>query len=254
MIVKAKIAIIHGWGYDNYSNQTNSINPWRNRKKFIDNISKKYDLFFITLPGFCQQEEPANPWTLDDYTKFVNERISLEKVKPDFILGYSFGAAVALNYKLMFKSKEKLILVSPAIARKYKSKENIKLNKLKHIAQKLPDKLSSFLHDSYLSYIVKNPYYYKGNKFIKQSYLNIVNIDLSDKLSLLNKSEYRLVFGENDTATPPNTLLEKNNDIIDNVDILKNGTHDIANTNTEELIGCIDDYIKNYIKIADTVV
>ena len=42
--------------------------------------------------------------------------------------------------------------------------------------------------------------------------------------------------GEKDTATPPQVLLDKVPKLKNNIAILANGTHDIANTNTAELI------------------
>ena len=48
----------------------------------------------------------------------------------DYILGYSFGGAVAVKYSLLYDKNQKIILVSPAITRdKGKSKNMIKTPK-----------------------------------------------------------------------------------------------------------------------------
>ena len=84
--------------------------------------------------------------------------------------------------------------------------------------------------------MLKNPFYIYGTDFLKKTYLNIVSIDLSEKLKLIKPSDFKIIFGEKDTATPPQVLLDKVPELKNNIAILANGTHDIANTNTTELV------------------
>lgn len=240
---KANIVLIHGWGYANYNNQTKSTDVWRNRRAFVDKLSECFNVSIITLPGFCGQPEPNKPWQLENFVDFMESELKNKDIKPDFVLGYSFGAPVALRHKLKYGGNQKMIFVSPAIARKYK--ENAPAhNKLKYFTKVLPDVLQRFLQDQYISKVIKNPFYAKGNNFIKQTYLNIVGLDLSDDLLKLKKDGFILIFGENDTATPANVLLSKQPTLKSKTLILKSGTHDIANTNTDELVDAIEKFIK----------
>ena len=84
--------------------------------------------------------------------------------------------------------------------------------------------------------MLKNPFYIYGTDFLKKTYLNIVSIDLSEKLKLIKPSDFKIIFGEKDTATPPQVLLDKVPELNNNIAILANGTHDIANTDTAELV------------------
>lgn len=242
--------LIHGWDYKNYSSQTKGEDVWGNRRDFVEELKKHYDIKVITLPGFCGKKEPDRPWQLEDFADFVEQELNKENYIPDYVLGYSFGGAVALKHKLKY-NKNKIILVSPAISRKYKT-EAVAHNKLKYFTKFLPDFVNDLLRDQYISRILKNPFYSKGTSFLKKTYLNIVGLDLSEQLKLLNRNDFKIVFGENDTATPPDVLLKKVPELSKNIVILPKGTHDIANTNTDELVNEIIKFTnvgETYIKL-----
>ncbi|MBP3346563.1 MAG: alpha/beta hydrolase [Alphaproteobacteria bacterium] len=229
-----KLVLIHGWDYKHYSSMTPSKDVWDNRRKLVDGLQKLFDIKIITLPGFCGEREPNSPWKLEDFADFVEQKLQKDNFNPDYILGYSFGGAVALTHKLKY-NKNKIILVSPAISRKYRP-ESAAHNKLKYFINVLPCKLKELVKDQYISKVLKNPFYAKGTNFLKKTYLNIVGIDMSAELKKLSTDDFKIIFGEKDTATPPQILLDKIPNIDKNIVILRDGTHDIANTNTNELI------------------
>ena len=245
-----KLVLIHGWDYKHYTSQTQSTDVWDNRRKLVTGLQKFFDIKIITLPGFCGEKEPDYPWELEDFADFIELQLQKDKFNPDYILGYSFGGAVALSHKLKY-NKNKIILVSPAISRKYKKNSAVH-NKVKYFTKFLPNYLKDTLRDQYISKVLKNPFYAKGTNFLKKTYLNIVGIDMSEKLKTLDKNDFIIIFGEKDTATPPQILLDKAPEIDKNIIILKNGTHDIANTNTNELINKIVKFTNikynNYIR------
>lgn len=229
-----KMLLIHGWDYKHYSALAQSIDVWDNRREFVNRLQNLFNIKIITLPGFCGEQEPKAPWKLEDFADFVEQKLQDDNFDPDYILGYSFGGAVALTHKLKY-NKSKIILVSPAISRKYQQ-ESAAHNKLKYFINFLPCKLKELARDQYISKVLKNPFYANGTNFLKKTYLNIVNIDMSEELKKLPPHDFKIIFGEKDTATPPQILLNKISEIRHNVVVLKNGTHDIANTNTLELL------------------
>lgn len=236
-----KMLLIHGWDYKHYSFMTPSKDVWDNRRELVDGLQKLFDIKIITLPGFCGEREPNSPWELEDFADFVEQKLQKDNFNPDYILGYSFGGAVALTHKLKY-NKNKIILVSPAISRKYRP-ESAAHNKLKYFINFLPCKLKELVKEQYISKMLKNPFYAKGTNFLKKTYLNIVGIDLSEKLKILDTNDFIIIFGEKDTATPPQILLNKVPKLSNNFIILKNGTHDIANTNTFELLNEIVKFV-----------
>ncbi len=234
--MKRKILLIHGWNYANYTS-SGCVDAWSNRSKFVQSLSQHFDVVTINLPGFCGQTDPEQPWTLDDFVQYLGQII--EKEKPDCILGYSFGGAIALRWKKTSGDKKvKTFLVSPAILRKYAHADMGFIQKTLKVI--LPDRLISVLRDAYLVQIVKNPYYAQATKVMRETYRNIVAVDL--RQDLLDVSDpLTLIYGENDTATPPSLVREvlNNSNATHNLHIISNGGHDIANTHTEELVSLI---------------
>jgi len=231
-----KILLVHGWNYMNYSS-TNCTDAWANRSEFVTKLSNHFIVVKFNLPGFCGEKDPPLPWNLDDFVLFLENKIKQEK--PDFILGYSFGAAVVLKWKSKSKNiKIKTLLVSPAIIRKYSVKE---VSNLKRILKLLfTEKFICLLREIYLSKIIKNPYFSNATKVMKETYRNIVSIDLrNDFINLENPTS--LIYGENDSATPPDLIKEslKYCKAQHRLHLITNGGHDIANTNTNELISII---------------
>ncbi len=234
--MKKKILLIHGWDYRNYT-KSGCTDAWANRSRFIGALREHFEVITTNLPGFCGTPDPDRPWTLDDFTNYIGEII--EREKPDLILGYSFGGAIVLHWKkLTGNTGVKTFLVSPAILRRYKQSDLSTIQKL--LKAILPQGFVSILRDFYLVQIVKNPYYAKATKVMRETYRNIVSIDLrQDLLSVTDK--LILVYGEKDSATPPN-LVEKflsQSSSHHMLRIIADGGHYIANTDTDELIGII---------------
>lgn len=226
-----KVLLLHGWNYLNYTKMTKEKDAWKNRSEFVKELSKKYQVYKLNFPGFCGESEPTRPWELSDFANYVSEYIKINKIKPDYIIGYSFGGAVAIEYNLMFDNNQKIILISPAITRnKDKSKSFIKTPKLLTGIRKQ-------LRDFYLIYIIKNKYMKYGTKFLRDTYQIIVREELLDSIKQINPDNIKIIYGEKDEMVLPEY-------VISNIDkkykkcikIIKNGKHDIANTHTKELV------------------
>jgi len=236
---KKKIALIHGWNWKNYSSlcSERKKNAWENRNKLVEELEKDFEVFKFNLPGFCGEPEPVNKvWNLEDFARHLENLLAKNNFIPDIILGYSFGGAVALKWKTLFKKQTKIVLISPAISRKYEIKQS--QSKLRQFAKSLlPNFLTKALRNFYLVHILKNPYYSYGTKFLKKTYLNIVLIDLSQELQQIPPDEIQLIFGAKDTATPPKLLLDKISSIKlkNRFAVMENGDHNIGQTHFREI-------------------
>jgi pimeloyl-ACP methyl ester carboxylesterase len=229
-----KILLIHGWNYDNYTSSGNS-DAWANRAHFVETLSKYFEVIRVNLPGFGGAKEMDYPWTLEDFVAHL-QRI-IEREKPEYALGYSFGGAVLLHWKALSNNKTvKAFLVSPAVIRRYE-RRGISLGWVKKL---LPRWLVAFARDLYLTKVKPNPYYAKASPVMRETYRHIVGIDLRDDL-LRVSDPLTLIYGENDSATPP-TLIEaflSQHKSLHKVFVLLGGGHDIANTHTEDLVSTI---------------
>lgn len=232
--MKKKILLLHGWNWKNYTSLTESKDVWNNRKEFVDKLSEKYDVYKLTFPGFCGEPEPERAWKLSDFANYVKEYLDKNNIKPDYILGYSFGGAVAIEYNLLFDNSQKLLLVSPAITR---NKE-----KSKHIIQtpKFMQPLRNRLRDFYLVHIIKNNYMINGTKFLNETYQNIVRVELLDELEKIDPKNIKIIYGSIDKQVNPSYVINNiNPKFKDSIKVIEGGTHDIANTNADDIISII---------------
>lgn len=234
-----KIVLLHGWNFNNYT-KFGSADAWENRKDFVEALATEFQVYKINLPGFCGAQEPKNAWNIDDFATFLEDYLHSHNINPDYILGYSFGAAIALQWKEKLHKQAKLILVSPAIIRAYKKTMNHKVNRFKKY---VPKNILNFLIDIYLHFL-KNEYYTRGTHFLKQTYLNIVKVDLTRELHNIQPEELLMIFGSDDTATPPSLLKGRitNPGLLNRIKVINGGTHDIANSH----ISTIMYHIKNF--------
>lgn len=234
------ILLIHGWNYDNYHNRNQNKNAWENRKEFIEELKKYYNVVYPNLPGFGIAEEPKEKeWTLNNYANYINEYIKNNNLNIDYILGYSFGGAVAIRYKTLYNKNSKLILISPAIIRNQsKTKKFIK-------TPKSLENIRKIIRNFYTIYIVKTPEMKYGTSFLRNTYQIIVREELISELEKFNSNDYLIIYGEKDNMVDPNRMInESNQKIKKKIKVIHNGDHDIANTHTKELISIISNNCK----------
>jgi len=80
---------------------------------FIKELSKKYKVYALDLPGFGGTETPKEIWSIDDYADFVLNFTDAFKIKKPIVCACSAGCLIGIN--LAFKNKiKKLILVDSA--------------------------------------------------------------------------------------------------------------------------------------------
>ncbi|MBR6073391.1 MAG: alpha/beta hydrolase [Bacilli bacterium] len=222
------ILLLHGWNDENYTSQTDSKDAWDNRKVFVDKLSKDYKIYKLNFPGFCGQPEPDKAWYLKDYVEYVFKYIKDNNLKVDYILGYSFGGAVATLYNVMKDPTQKIILISPAIARNgvtTKIHNNPLRNKLRNI---------------YLKYIVKNKYMIHGTKFLNDSYQNILRIELIKEVNLIKPDLLTIIYGSEDNMVNPNYVINNlDEEHKKRVYMVDGGSHDIANSHPDDIISIL---------------
>lgn len=234
-----KLLLIHGWDYDNYYGKVDKAS-WHNRARFTNELEKYYTVKKPDLPGFGLKKEPSvkKKYTIEDFADYIHDYIVNNNYYPDYILGYSFGGAVAVKYLEKY-GNVKLILVSPALIRNFdNSKSFIKTPKIL-----LP--LRNHIRDFYLIYKVKVPEMVYGTKFLRNTYQSIVRVELADNLKKFNVEDYIIIYGENDNMVDPNRMLKLvDSNIKNRIHLINDGGHDIANTNTKELVDIINEYVK----------
>jgi pimeloyl-ACP methyl ester carboxylesterase len=245
-----RVLLLHGWDWEKYP-VFNPEHQWQNRQELLAELQKHYEVDYPSLPGFSHNDrDRTGCWTLDDYANWLQEEIAHRCY--DAVIGYSFGCAVATHWQHLHRNMSvPLILLSPAIARAYDRPPSEILTTAASVVKRLGMKqVIQFLRKLYLTRVVKNPHVIHGTPFLRETYSNIVSVDLSSELAQLIDDDYAItcVFGSEDTATPPEILFSRVPAARPLSLVVPTGDHDIGSTHPKELVGHGVDFL-NRLKV-----
>lgn len=188
---KEQILILHGFG--------SSIKRWK--KLIVKFDPKKYTVHFVELPGFGQSQHPPVAWEVKDYTNFVQKLIKQEKLNPQYLLCHSFGGRISIQLLTQSHNFKKAIFVAAAGVRP-------KLNIIQKLSNKIGPKLKPIKKFTPIKKFIQlfrkligAGDYNQVEGTMKQTFINVVNTDLSESLKDINVPVL-LVWGDQDTLTP----------------------------------------------------
>jgi len=186
------ILILHGWG--------SRAENWSRVKELLEN--QGYKVFVPDLPGFGENSPLSRAWAIDDYVEWVSEFCEKNNLSQFFLLGHSFGGAVAVKFSLKYpeKVKKMFLVASSGIRRKTIKKEILKkiANFLKFFSF-LPF-YSSIRKIFYKIVIQKSDYPYTEG-IMKETYLKIINEDISSCFSEVSVPTI-IIWGDKDDVLP----------------------------------------------------
>jgi len=158
-------------------------------------LSQFYKVTAPDFPGFGCSAPLESPWGVEDYAVWLKAFICALKLNCPHIIAHSFGARVA--FKLLSANAgiaDKLIITGGAGIVKPRSPEYLRrvkrYRRIKKIFPKFAEK-----HFGSEEYKALSP-------LMKQSYKKIVNEDLQSAAAQI-KNKTLLIYGKNDTVTPP---------------------------------------------------
>ncbi len=235
--------MIHGWGTKSYNsniedNEVYDGIAWKHRHELIGCLERKYSLKYFNLPGFCGVAEPHQPsFNLEDFADYFAKWLENQNTTPAAIIGYSFGGALALEYKVKYRSDIPVILISAALKRKETAKSHL-ASLGKHL---IPEKNLDLLRSFYQT--VFSRYYREGTPFLRNSYDKIARRDVRHLLTQVDSSEVLLVYGDSDESTPVDYVAE----IVSGTElkclVIPGGNHDIGEKYPEEISQAIIDFL-----------
>lgn len=192
------VVILPGWG------ATSPV-----YKILTQQLSSKYTVYVLDLPGFGITPEPSKPWCIDDYCDFVTEFITKNELKSITLIGHSYGGRIAIklcNRELPFEIK-KLVLMDAAGIKTEKSKEQqSKEKKYGAIKKMLSSKPMKKLMPNAIDNIQKmfgSADYAAASPLMRETMVLGINEDLTDLIPNISVDTL-LLWGRNDTATPIN--------------------------------------------------
>lgn len=188
---KSAILILHGWG--------SSSKNWGRVKEILE--SRGYKVFIPDLPGFGEAPRPQQPWAIDDYVEWLGKFSEKENISRFFLLGHSFGGAVAVKFSLKYPQKiEKLFLVASSGIRQKTLKK-----RLLKTAAALFKKLSlgpfySLARRAFYKFIVRSDYPY-AQGVMKETFLKVISEDISSYFNRISIPTI-IIWGEKDNVVP----------------------------------------------------
>lgn len=184
--------ILHGWG--------SSSDRWQ---KIGESLSEHgFTVIIPDMPGFGKSETPKTPWDFNNYVGFVQEFTRTLNLQNFYLLGHSFGGAVAVKVAVDFPQKiNKLFLVSCAYMRKKTMLKKVlaKISKVVRIFSFLP--YYALARKAFYKFIIKKSDYIYAKGIMKDTYLKIISEDLSCHLSFI-KVPAVIIWGDKDESTP----------------------------------------------------
>ena len=178
--------ILHGWG--------SCAQRWEEVKNYLE--SKGFKVYVPDLPGFGQSPPPKKVWSISDYAEWVKEYCKEQNLLKVFLLGHSFGGAIALKFSLKYPEKvKKLFLVAPAIIRKRSLKKEI-IKKIAKPFSFLPESAKKIIYIK----ILKSNYPLKKG-IMRDIFLRVIKEDQLEDCSSISVPTV-IIWGENDNITP----------------------------------------------------
>lgn len=101
---KKQVLLLHGWG-----------DTAKTFKGIERELTRKYQVTALDLPGFGATQIPPDVWGLKDYADFVQAFCTKLKLQPNVVVAHSNGAAVAIKAVSKGKlSPDQLVLIGAA--------------------------------------------------------------------------------------------------------------------------------------------
>lgn len=179
-----RLLMLHGWG-----------DSLRTFDLVTSQLSKNFQLILLDLPGFGQSSVLPHPFTLDDYASTIEKFLTALEVNETFVLGHSFGGAIAIKLAT-FSNKVKRIILEDSSGIRNKDL----MVKLKIYIYKT---LKLILNEKYrekLRHVLGSPDY-RSAGVLRDTLVKVVGEDLRCLLSSIDIPTL-LVWGRDDKETP----------------------------------------------------
>jgi pimeloyl-ACP methyl ester carboxylesterase len=239
------VLVLHGWGKGSAA--------WVEAGETL--AQKGFRVIIPDLPGFGKSAEPRNPWTVNDYLKFVEIFVADLRLDNFDLIGHSFGGGLGAMFAAKNPQKvEKLILCDSAIIRK----ERLSLRQL--IAKGIVKSGKFFLGLPFSGGIVplaqRTIYkiagvhdYQSASPIMKETFKNILREDLIGHAAKI-ETPTLIVWGRNDKSTPVEDATALNKIIAGStVAFIEGAGHNSHKTHPQELANIIRQFLNDQSQI-----
>jgi pimeloyl-ACP methyl ester carboxylesterase len=184
--------ILHGWG--------SASDRWIKEAEIIS--EKGFRVIVPDLPGFGASDKLARPWTVNDYVKWFEEFTKDLNIDSFYLLGYSFGGALASKISVKYPQRvQKLFLVAAAVIRKKTTQKNFSAGLAKFIKVFYFMPFYNFFRKAVYKFLIRKSDYVYTEGIMKETFLNVVSDDISFNLPFI-KVPTIIIWGDKDQSVP----------------------------------------------------
>jgi pimeloyl-ACP methyl ester carboxylesterase len=187
------VLLLHGWG--------DSLKTFHNLAKALE---PSFSVVTLDLPGFGGTQAPPDAWGVDDFAYFVGNFLRKAEIKPFAIIAHSNGGTIAIRGLAngSLRTEKLVLLASAGIRDVYKGRR-----KTLRLAAKAAKVATYPLPKSWQTSIKKKAYKTVGSdlfvaEHLQETFKRVVTDDVQADARNL-KIPAILVYGSEDTATPP---------------------------------------------------
>ncbi|MBI1866548.1 MAG: alpha/beta hydrolase [Candidatus Staskawiczbacteria bacterium] len=191
-VANKTLLILHGW-------ESNS-DRWQTVGQSLS--ENGFKVIIPDMPGFGKSETPRTPWDFKNYVSFVEEFAKNLNIENFYLLGHSFGGAIAVKVAVNIPQKlNKLFLVACSCIRKKTTLKKVlaKISKFVKFFSFLP--YYHLARKAFYKFIIKKSDYVYTKGIMKETYLKAISEDLSCYLSFI-KVPTIIIWGDKDESTP----------------------------------------------------
>jgi pimeloyl-ACP methyl ester carboxylesterase len=237
---KKTIILLHGWG-----GSLKSLSPLQDELVKSGN----YRVFNIEWPGFGDSPVSKTNAVLGDYSHYLGDFISTQKLIKPILVGHSFGGKVAMHLLINHpRIAEKLILINSS---GIKPKNNLKKTIL-YLPTKLFGGIFSIAGLRNIKPLVRKVYYkiivhegdYLLSEDLRETLKNVLDENLDKDVKKIDV-ETLLLWGENDTKTPLWMAEYLKKEILNSkLEVIKDARHNLPLVQPELVSTMISLFIK----------
>ncbi|MDO8522503.1 MAG: alpha/beta hydrolase [bacterium] len=184
------------------------LHGWKNNLHTFDavtlQLSNSFRVIRIDLPGFGGSEPPPADWKLDDYVGFVKDFLAKLDIRPDILVGHSFGGRITIKgiATKVLTAKNIVLISSAGVARRKTFKNSILavLAKIGRVVTAIPpaslwkQEIRRKLYEA-----IGSDYFRAGA--LSQTFLNIIKEDLGSFAKDISVPTL-IIWGDEDDTTP----------------------------------------------------
>lgn len=197
----------------------------------IKQLSEKFCVYALDLPGFGVTPEPAEPWDVNGYADFVAEFIKVLELDEIILIGHSYGGRIIIKLnskKLNFNVSRVVLIDSAGIKHTLSDEQQKRQDKYKKLKKLYGKSIVSKLFPDAQEKLQKkygSADYAAASPIMRQCLVKAVSEDLTDIIPNIS-AETLLIWGRDDTATPYSDAVTMNKLIKNSVlKVIDNAGH-----------------------------